>query len=88
MKIFLTFIVIALYTGGIFMAGMMVVQLYALYVLIFTGGVFMAGLWFGQRWERSWDSRHKEDSEISGQPLSETGSSRAIEAAVTIKSQR
>ena len=87
MKIFLTFILIALYTGGIFMAGMMVVQLYALYVLVFTGAVFMAGLWFGQRWERSWDSRQKEKDEISDSAVSEEGSGRAVEAAVTIKNQ-
>lgn len=85
MKYFLSFILIALYTGGVFMAGMMVVQLYALYVLVFTGAVFMAGLWFGQRWERSWDSRQEEELEISDRVGSEEGTSRAVESVIRIK---
>jgi hypothetical protein len=45
---------IILYTGAVFMAGMLVGQLYALYVLVYTGAVFMIGLWLGQRAERRW----------------------------------
>lgn len=45
---------IILYTGAVFMAGMLVGQLYALYVLVYTGAVFMIGVWLGQRAERRW----------------------------------
>jgi len=58
---------VLLYTGGVFMMGMLVSQFseYALWVLIYTGGAFMAGLWFGQRWERSWVKQEDEESEIT-----------------------
>jgi uncharacterized membrane protein YqaE (UPF0057 family) len=78
MKIFVRILMIALYIGAGFMAGMLVDgsdflmgfisgRLYALYVLIYTGGAFMAGLWFGQRWERSWEA---EEEAVAGMPES------------------
>jgi hypothetical protein len=56
MNRFLKIVTLLVYTGGAFMAGMLVAQVstYALYVLIYSGAAFMMGLWFGQRWERSW----------------------------------
>jgi hypothetical protein len=75
MKIFGRILLIALYIGAGFMAGMLVDgsdflmgfiqgRLYALYVLIYTGAAFMGGLWFGQRWERSWQSEKEDSSEF------------------------
>jgi hypothetical protein len=52
------------YTGAVFMAGMLIGQLYAVYVMVFTGAVFMAGLWVGQWWERSWRVRNSEEASI------------------------
>ena len=49
------------YTGAVFMAGMLIGQLYAVYVMVFTGAVFMAGLWVGQWWERSWRIRNRKE---------------------------
>jgi hypothetical protein len=48
------------YTGAVFMAGMLIGQLYAVYVMVYTGAIFMVGLWMGQWWERSWKIRHRE----------------------------
>lgn len=47
-------VALVLYTGAVFMAGLLVGQLYALYVFVYTGAVFMIGLWLGQRAERRW----------------------------------
>jgi len=52
---------------GIFIAGMLVGQLYTpfdvwlyvLYVLIYTGAVFMVGIYAGQRAERAWTLRRQ-----------------------------
>ena len=68
MKFFGKVLWFMLVVGAGFMAGMLVDgadffskfidgRLYGLYVLVYTGGAFMGGLWFGQRWERSWESR-------------------------------
>jgi len=43
---------IVVYTAAVFMAGMMVGQLYALYVLVYTGAVFMVGVYIGEKLER------------------------------------
>ena len=59
MRRFLYLLAVLVYTGAVFMAGMLVVQLYALYVLVYTGAVFMAGMLIGQRWERAWLNRCK-----------------------------
>ena len=59
MRRFLYLLTVLVYTGAVFMAGMLVVQLYALYVLVYTGAVFMVGMWIGQRWERAWLNRRK-----------------------------
>jgi hypothetical protein len=79
MKIFVRLLMIALYIGAGFMAGMLVDgsdflmgfvegRLYALYVLIYTGAAFMGGLWFGQRWERSWESSEAVESAERPEP--------------------
>lgn len=39
------------------MAGMMVGQLYALYVLVYTGTVFMVGVYIGEKLEQRFASR-------------------------------
>lgn len=57
MKRFSKIIMAAIYTGAVFMGGMLVGQLYALYVLVFTGAVFMIGVWLGQRAERRWSEK-------------------------------
>ena len=52
---------------GIFIAGMLVGQLYApfdvwlyaLYVLIFSGAIFLVGIYAGQRAERAWTLRRE-----------------------------
>lgn len=54
---------IALYTGAVFLAGMLVVQLYALYVLVYTGAVFMLGVYLGERMERRLASRSADDGD-------------------------
>jgi hypothetical protein len=59
MRRFFTILSICVYTAAIFMAGMLVVQLYALYVLVYTGAVFMIGIYIGQRTERSWELRRE-----------------------------
>ncbi len=43
--------------GAEFFSAFIQGRLYAVYVLVYTGGAFIAGLWFGQRWERSWELR-------------------------------
>ena len=60
-----------LYTGAVFMVGMLVslFSQYALWVLVYTGAAFMGGIWFGQRWERSWTKRQgvgEETAVVSG----------------------
>lgn len=59
MRRFIYLLTVSLYTGAVFMAGMLVGQLYALYVLVYTGAVFMIGLWVGQQRERAWLVRQK-----------------------------
>jgi len=84
MKIFGRVMLVTLYVGAGFMAGMLVDgsdflmgfiqgRLYALYVLIYTGAAFMGGLWFGQRWERSWQSEKEEPVELLEGALSDAG---------------
>lgn len=51
MRRFFAFLSIVLYTGGVFLAGMLVANLYALYVLIYTGAVFMIGVYIGEKLE-------------------------------------
>ncbi len=51
MRRFFALISIVLYTGGVFLAGMLVANLYALYVLIYTGAVFMVGVYIGEKLE-------------------------------------
>ena len=48
---------IVVYTAAVFMAGMMVGQLYALYVLVYTGTVLMIGVYIGERLERKFYSQ-------------------------------
>lgn len=43
---------ITIYTAAVFLAGMVIGQLYALYVLVYTGAVFMIGVFIGDRLER------------------------------------
>lgn len=45
------------YVGAGFMAGMLVGQLYALYVLVYTGAVFMIGVYLGDRLEQILSAR-------------------------------
>lgn len=56
-----------IYTGAVFMAGMLVGQLYALYVLFYTGAVFMVGAWLGQRYERRWSDQRLEAESSTGE---------------------
>ena len=51
-KRFFGLIAVVVYSAAFFMAGMMVVNLYAIYVLIYTGAVFMMGVYLGERMER------------------------------------
>lgn len=51
MRRFFTLLSIVLYTGGVFLAGMLVANLYALYVLVYTGAVFMIGVYIGEKLE-------------------------------------
>ncbi len=48
---------IVVYTAAVFMAGMMVGQLYALYVLVYTGAVFMVGVYIGEKLEQRFSSQ-------------------------------
>lgn len=57
MRRFFYLLSIAIYTAAVFMAGMLVVQLYALYVLVYTGAVFMIGVYMGERLERDLASK-------------------------------
>jgi len=60
---------------GIFIAGMVVGQLYApfniwlyaLYVMIYTGAVFMVGIYAGQRSEKAWTLKRKAFSSMESQ---------------------
>ena len=54
MSRFFSLLSIVLYTGGVFFAGMLVSQLYALYVLIFTGTVFVIGVYIGEKLEEKY----------------------------------
>lgn len=51
MRRFFTLLSIVLYTAAVFLAGMLVANLYALYVLVFTGAVFMIGIYIGEKLE-------------------------------------
>ncbi len=65
---------------GIFIAGMLVGQLYApfdiwlyaLYVLIYTAAVFMVGIYAGQRSERAWTLRREALSMASQKDISDS----------------
>ena len=52
MKRLFSLVAITVYSAAFFMAGMMVVNLYALYVLVYTGAVLMIGIYVGERVER------------------------------------
>jgi len=56
MKRLFSLITIVVYSAAVFMAGMMVGQLYALYVLVYTGAVLMVGVYVGERLERKYSS--------------------------------
>ncbi|HTN43975.1 MAG TPA: hypothetical protein VMN77_09295 [Nitrospiria bacterium] len=48
---------IGVYTAAVFMAGMLVGQLYALYVLVYTGAVFMIGVYIGEKLEERFSAK-------------------------------
>ncbi|MBI3597628.1 MAG: hypothetical protein HY203_10790 [Nitrospirae bacterium] len=48
---------IGVYTAAVFMAGMLVGQLYALYVLVYTGAVFMIGVYIGEKLEERFSTQ-------------------------------
>jgi hypothetical protein len=54
MRRLFSLISIVVYTAAVFMAGMVVGQLYALYVLVYTGAVFMVGVYIGERLEQKY----------------------------------
>jgi uncharacterized membrane protein YfcA len=54
MRRLFSLISIVVYTAAVFMAGMMVGQLYALYVLVYTGAVLMIGVYIGEKLERKY----------------------------------
>ncbi len=54
MRRFTSVLLVAVYTGAVFMGGMLIGQLYALYVLVYTGALFIIGVWLGQCNERRW----------------------------------
>jgi hypothetical protein len=54
MKRLFSLVSIVVYTAAVFMAGMMVGQLYALYVLVYTGAVLMIGVYIGEKLERKY----------------------------------
>jgi len=54
MRRLFSLISIVVYTAAVFMAGMLVGQLYALYVLVYTGSVFMIGVYIGERLEQKY----------------------------------
>ena len=57
MRRLFSLISIVVYTAAVFMAGMMVGQLYALYVLVYTGTVLMIGVYIGEKLERKFSSQ-------------------------------
>jgi hypothetical protein len=57
MRRLFSLISIVVYTAAVFMAGMLVGQLYALYVLVYTGAVFMVGVFIGERLEQKYTAR-------------------------------
>jgi hypothetical protein len=67
---------IVVYTAAVFMAGMLVGQLYALYVLVYTGAVFMVGVYIGERLEQKYtseeDHRRPGDTEAELNEVSES----------------
>ena len=56
MRRLFSLISIVVYSAAVFMAGMMVGQLYALYVLVYTGTVFMIGVYIGEKLEQRFAS--------------------------------
>ncbi|HUK55696.1 MAG TPA: hypothetical protein VLY20_03455 [Nitrospiria bacterium] len=57
MRRLFSLISIGVYTAAVFMAGMLVGQLYALYVLVYTGAVFMIGMYIGERLEQRYSAQ-------------------------------
>ena len=57
MRRLFSLISIVVYTAAVFMAGMMVGQLYALYVLVYTGAVLMVGVYVGEKLEERFSSQ-------------------------------
>ena len=63
MRRLFSLISIVVYSAAVFMAGMMVGQLYALYVLVYTGTVFMVGVYIGEKLEQRFASHAAVPSE-------------------------
>ena len=78
---FFTLIAIAVYSAAFFMAGMMVVNLYALYVLIYTGAVFMVGVYLGEKLEHRLSARETVETERKLKPIAKGFSERVEWAA-------
>ena len=57
MRRFFSLVSIGVYTAAVFMAGMLVGQLYALYVLVYTGAVFMIGVYIGEKLEERFSAQ-------------------------------
>jgi len=62
MRRLFSLISIVVYTAAVFMAGMLVGQLYALYVLVYTGAVFMVGVYIGERLEQKYTAQASSSS--------------------------
>ena len=78
---FFALIAIAVYSAAFFMAGMMVVNLYALYVLIYTGAVFMVGVYLGEKFEYRLSTRATAEAERELKPITKGFSERVEWAA-------
>jgi hypothetical protein len=62
MRRLFSLISIVVYTAAVFMAGMLVGQLYALYVLVYTGAIFMVGVYIGERLEQKYTAQASDSS--------------------------
>ena len=78
---FFTLIAIVVYSAAFFMAGMMVVNLYALYVLIYTGAVFMVGVYLGEKLEYRLSAQATAEAERELKPIAKGVSDRVAWAA-------
>lgn len=75
MRRFFTLLSVVLYTGAVFLAGMLVANLYALYVLVYSGAVFMIGVYIGEKLEEKFsiesESVREGEAELVHVPESE-----------------